>query len=157
MSKLHVVATPIGNLGDLSPRGLEALKTASLIACEDTRRTWALLTHFGIPRPEMVSYRQGNEERLTERIITAVKSGAEVVLCSDGGYPILFIHGKKDDFVPFEMSERNYEACISEKKRFFHVDEAGHGMCYLSKREELQNEIIAFFDDCQTFYKEERK
>ena len=87
MSKLHVVATPIGNLGDLSPRGIEALKTASLIACEDTRRTWALLTHFGIPRPEMVSYRQGNEERLTERIIAAVKSGAEVVLCSDGGYP----------------------------------------------------------------------
>ena len=87
MSKLHVVATPIGNLGDLSPRGLEALKTASLIACEDTRRTWALLTHFGISRPEMVSYRQGNEERLTERIIAAVKSGAEVVLCSDGGYP----------------------------------------------------------------------
>ena len=87
MSKLHVVATPIGNLGDLSPRGLEALKKASLIACEDTRRTWALLTHFEIPRPEMISYRQGNEERLTERIIAAVESGSEVVLCSDGGYP----------------------------------------------------------------------
>ena len=87
MSKLHVVATPIGNLGDLSPRALEALKSSSLIACEDTRRTWALLTHFGIPRPEMVSYRQGNEERLTERIIAAVEAGAEVSLCSDGGYP----------------------------------------------------------------------
>jgi 16S rRNA (cytidine1402-2'-O)-methyltransferase len=87
MSKLHVVATPIGNLGDLSPRGLEALKNASLIACEDTRRTWALLTHFDIPRPEMISYRQGNEERLTERIIAAVEAGSEVVLCSDGGYP----------------------------------------------------------------------
>ena len=66
---LHVIATPIGNLGDLSPRGLEAFKTATLIACEDTRRTWQLLTHFGIPRPEMVSYRQGNEERLTARIV----------------------------------------------------------------------------------------
>lgn len=87
MSKLHVVATPIGNLGDLSERALEALKSAELIACEDTRRTWALLTHFGIPRPEMVSYRQGNEERLTERIIAAVRSGKEVALCSDGGYP----------------------------------------------------------------------
>ena len=87
MSKLHVVATPIGNLGDLSPRALEALKSSALIACEDTRRTWALLTHFGIPRPEMVSYRQGNEERLTERIISAVESGTEVSLCSDGGYP----------------------------------------------------------------------
>ena len=84
---LHVVATPIGNLGDLSPRGLEALKAAALIACEDTRRTWQLLTHFGVPRPEMVSYRQGNEERTTERIVAAVQAGAEVALCSDGGYP----------------------------------------------------------------------
>ena len=86
---LHVVATPIGNLGDLSPRALDALKAASLIACEDTRRTWQLLSHFGVPRPEMVSYRQGNEERLTERIVAAVQAGREVVLCSDGGYPAI--------------------------------------------------------------------
>ena len=84
---LHVVATPIGNLGDLSPRGLEASKSATLIAGGDTRRTWQLLTHFGVPRPEMISYRQGNEERTTERIVEAVEAGAEVVLCSDGGYP----------------------------------------------------------------------
>lgn len=86
---LHVIATPIGNLGDLSPRGLEAFKNASIIACEDTRRTWALLTHFGVPRPEMISYRQGNEERITERIIGALNNGAEVALCSDGGYPAI--------------------------------------------------------------------
>ena len=84
---LHVIATPIGNLGDLAPRALEALRGASLIACEDTRRTWQLLAHFGIPRPEMLSYRQGNEERTTERVIAAVESGREVALCSDGGYP----------------------------------------------------------------------
>ena len=84
---LHVIATPIGNLGDLSPRALDALKAASLIACEDTRRTWQLLSHFGVPRPEMVSYRQGNEERLTGRIVAAVREGREVALCSDGGYP----------------------------------------------------------------------
>ncbi len=84
---LHVVATPIGNLSDLSPRALEAFKSAALIACEDTRRTWQLLTHFGIPRPQMVSYRQGNEERLTETIVAAIEGGKEVVLCSDGGYP----------------------------------------------------------------------
>ena len=72
-------------------------------------------------------------------------------------YPIFFIHGKKDDFVPYEMSVRNYDACISEKKKFFSVDEAGHGMCYLSDRETLQKEIISFFDDCQEFYKNERK
>ena len=84
---LHVIATPIGNLGDLSPRALDALKGASLIACEDTRRTWQLLSHFGVPRPDMISYRQGNEERTTETIIAAVSQGREVALCSDGGYP----------------------------------------------------------------------
>lgn len=86
---LHVVATPIGNLADMAPRALEALRRADLIACEDTRRTWQLLTHFGIPRPEMVSYRQGNEERVAERIISAVAGGREVALCSDGGYPAI--------------------------------------------------------------------
>ena len=85
---LHVIATPIGNLGDLSPRAIEAFKSAAVIACEDTRRTWQLLTHFGIPRPqEMFSYRQGNEERITEKVLADLASGKEVALCSDGGYP----------------------------------------------------------------------
>jgi 16S rRNA (cytidine1402-2'-O)-methyltransferase len=84
---LHLVATPIGNLADLSPRALEAFKQAELIACEDTRRTWGLLTAFNIPRPEMISYRQGNEDRLAERILQAARAGRSVVLCSDGGYP----------------------------------------------------------------------
>ena len=85
---LRVIATPIGNLGDLSPRALEAFRSAKVIACEDTRRTWALLTHFGIPRPpEMFSYRQGNEERIAERVLADLESGKDVALCSDGGYP----------------------------------------------------------------------
>jgi 16S rRNA (cytidine1402-2'-O)-methyltransferase len=84
---LHVVATPIGNLGDLTPRALEALRTADLIACEDTRRTWALLTAHNLPRPEMVSYRQGNEEHAGGQLVAAVRAGRHVVLCSDGGYP----------------------------------------------------------------------
>ncbi len=85
---LHVVATPIGNLQDLSARALEAFRAAEAIACEDTRRTWALLTHFGVPRPRVFfSYRQGNEERTTERICALLAEGKDVVLCSDGGYP----------------------------------------------------------------------
>ncbi len=84
----HVIATPIGNLGDLSPRAVEAFRAAAVIACEDTRRTWQLLTHFGIPRPpEMFSYRQGNEARITEKVLADLVSGKEVALCSDGGYP----------------------------------------------------------------------
>ena len=106
---LHVVATPIGNLGDLSPRAQEVLKSASLIACEDTRRTWQLLSHFEIPRPEMISYRQGNEERTTEAILAAVESGREVALCSDGGYPGIsdpgyrLIRACAKDGVPYEV------------------------------------------------------
>ncbi len=84
---LHVVATPIGNLADLSPRAVETLKAADLIACEDTRRTWQLLSAFNIPRPEMISYREGNEERAGRRVIQAVQAGNSVALCSDGGYP----------------------------------------------------------------------
>ena len=85
---LHVIATPIGNLSDLSPRAIEAFKSASVIACEDTRRTWQLLSHFGIPRPrEMFSYRQGNEERITQKVMDDLAAGKEVALCSDGGYP----------------------------------------------------------------------
>ena len=85
---LHVVATPIGNLGDLSPRALAALKGAEAVACEDTRRTWALLTHVGVPRPKIfLSYRQGNEERVTERVCDLLAEGRDVALCSDGGYP----------------------------------------------------------------------
>ena len=67
-------------------------------------------------------------------------------------YPIIFIHGKKDDFVPYEMSVRNFEACASEHKRFFSDDNAGHGMCYLERREELQQELENFLNECQQFY-----
>ena len=84
---LHVVATPIGNLGDLTPRAREALAAAGLIACEDTRRTWGLLAALGLPRPELLSYRQGNEAQAGERIVAALRAGRSVALCSDGGYP----------------------------------------------------------------------
>ena len=87
MAKLKIVGTPIGNLGDLSPRAVEAFRAASLVACEDTRRTWQLLAHIGVPRPEMVSYRQGNEERAGRIVVEAVLAGRETVLCSDGGCP----------------------------------------------------------------------
>lgn len=84
---LHIVATPIGNLQDLAPRARDALTSADLIACEDTRRTWALLSAFHIARPEMVSYREGREESAGQRILKELQAGRTVALCSDGGYP----------------------------------------------------------------------
>lgn len=86
-AQLYVVATPLGNLGDLSQRVREVLSTVPFIACEDTRRTWQLLSALGVPRPEMFSYRQGNEEQVTRRIMGLVQAGTPVALCSDGGYP----------------------------------------------------------------------
>ena len=86
-AQLYVVATPLGNLGDLSQRVRDVLSSVPCMACEDTRRTWQLLSALGVPRPEMFSYRQGNEEQVTRRIIGLVQAGTPVALCSDGGYP----------------------------------------------------------------------
>jgi 16S rRNA (cytidine1402-2'-O)-methyltransferase len=85
---LYIVATPIGNLEDISSRALRVLGEADVIACEDTRRTRALLTHFEIPRPaSFVSYREQTEKRGGGRLVSALKEGKTVVLCTDGGYP----------------------------------------------------------------------
>lgn len=85
---LYITATPIGNLGDMSPRAVDVLRRADVIACEDTRRTRALLSHFGIPRPgAFVSYREGKEQRAGASLTGFLDEGKTVVLCSDGGYP----------------------------------------------------------------------
>jgi 16S rRNA (cytidine1402-2'-O)-methyltransferase len=85
---MTMVATPIGNLADISERALQALREADVLACEDTRRTRILLSHYGIPTPrQTLSYRQGNEARVGERILACLEQGLRVVLCSDGGYP----------------------------------------------------------------------
>jgi 16S rRNA (cytidine1402-2'-O)-methyltransferase len=85
---LSIVATPIGNLGDMSPRGVDALREADVIACEDTRRTRILLSHFNIPSPGIfLSYREGNEERVGAHLLALLREGRKVALCSDSGCP----------------------------------------------------------------------
>lgn len=83
---LIVVPTPIGNLGDMTLRGLEALRGADLIACEDTRHTLKLLNHFGIKKP-LLSYHEHNEISRTDDLIKRLENGATVVLVSDAGTP----------------------------------------------------------------------
>lgn len=84
--RLYVVATPIGNLGDLSPRARQTLESCALIAAEDTRRTGALLTHFQISTP-MASLHEHNERRRAEEIVARIVDGADVALVSDAGTP----------------------------------------------------------------------
>ena len=85
---LYIVATPIGNLDDISLRALRVFRDADVVACEDTRRTRILLDHFGIRKPEsVVSYRQQTERKAGDRLIRFLEEGKTVVLCTDGGYP----------------------------------------------------------------------
>ena len=86
--KLYLVGTPIGNLGDLSPRARRTLEEADFIAAEDTRVTLKLLNHFGISKP-LVSYYQHNKERSGERIVERILSGENCVLVTDAGMPIV--------------------------------------------------------------------
>jgi 16S rRNA (cytidine1402-2'-O)-methyltransferase len=83
---LYVVATPIGNLEDLSFRALRTLKEVDLIAAEDTRRTAKLLAHYAI-RKSMVSLREHNERRETPKLMARLQAGAAVALVSDAGTP----------------------------------------------------------------------
>jgi len=83
---LYIVATPIGNLEDMTLRGLRVLRQADVIACEDTRQTQKLLSHFGLTTPK-VSYHQHNEIGRAEQLIEQLRGGARVALVSDAGTP----------------------------------------------------------------------
>jgi 16S rRNA (cytidine1402-2'-O)-methyltransferase len=83
---LYLVATPIGNLEDITLRALRTLKECDVVAAEDTRRTGQLLKHFGISRP-MLSYFQFNEAKRSEEIIGRLQRGEKVALVTDAGSP----------------------------------------------------------------------
>jgi 16S rRNA (cytidine1402-2'-O)-methyltransferase len=85
---LFIVATPIGNLEDVSFRAIRILKEADLIACEDTRYTAKLLTHYGIETPK-ISYHEFNEESRTLQLIQMLREGKNVALVSDSGTPLI--------------------------------------------------------------------
>ncbi len=85
---LYLVATPIGNLQDISLRALETLKTVNLIACEDTRHTRKLLTHFGISA-RLVSYHEHNEQQRAEELAENLSEGKSIAVVSDAGTPAI--------------------------------------------------------------------
>ena len=85
---LYLVATPIGNLSDLSERGLKVLREVDFIAAEDTRNTLKLLTHFGISKP-LISYHEHNKRERGEQIARKLKSGESCALVTDAGTPAI--------------------------------------------------------------------
>ena len=88
VSALYVVATPIGNLGDMTLRGIKTLAAADLIACEDTRVTRKLLEHYGIRSP-VTPYHDHNAENARPKILAAIADGKAVALVSDAGTPLV--------------------------------------------------------------------
>lgn len=88
IGNLYVVATPIGNLADFSPRAIEILKKVAVIAAEDTRHSGLLLQHCGISTP-VISLHQHNEKQRSEELIARLKVGESVALISDAGTPLI--------------------------------------------------------------------
>jgi len=86
--QLYLVATPIGNLGDLSPRAVEILKGVDFIACEDSRHSRPLMDHYGIERP-LVSLHEHNEDERAGRLVERLKRGETMALVSDAGTPLI--------------------------------------------------------------------
>lgn len=88
MGTLYIVATPIGNLQDVSPRVIETLQSVNLIACEDTRHTVKLLNHFGIQKP-LQSYHDFNEQEKADALVKRLLAGDNIALVSDAGTPAI--------------------------------------------------------------------
>ena len=86
MAKLYIVGTPIGNLGDISPRSAETLRAADIIACEDTRHSRPLLDHIGA-KGRTIAYHKFNETECARKIADMVKEGKNVALITDAGMP----------------------------------------------------------------------
>lgn len=91
---LYVVATPIGNLGDITMRALDVLRAADIVACEDTRVSGKLLSHFGI-KARITSYHDHNSEEKRPELINALQEGRTVALISDAGTPLISDPGYK--------------------------------------------------------------
>ncbi len=83
---LYLVATPIGNLGDITLRALETLRAVDFVASEDTRTTGVLLRHYDISKPQ-IAFHEHNEDRAGERILGLLRSGSSVALVTDAGTP----------------------------------------------------------------------
>ncbi len=89
MPALYVVATPIGNLGDMTPRAIQTLKDCAVIAAEDTRVTRKLLTHFGIATPTLSNHQHNEQARAGQLVQRMLDGGIDVALVTDAGMPCI--------------------------------------------------------------------
>ena len=105
---LYFVATPIGNLDDMTFRGIETLKKVDLIACEDTRHSLKLLNHFDIKKP-LVAFHKFNEKKEVEYLIKELESGKDIAVISDAGMPVISDPG---NILTQELTERGIDYTV---------------------------------------------
>ena len=106
---LYLVATPIGNLGDFSPRAREVLEKVDVVACEDTRTSGQLFSLLGVHVKKTIAYHDFNEEKVVPHLIEKLQSGVDIALVSDAGMPArrrisdrLSYHGAQPSVFPAE-------------------------------------------------------
>ena len=105
LGRLFVVATPIGNLSDMTPRALEVLRSVRVVACEDTRRGRQLLTRFGVAPDSVLALHDHNEVAASRRVLERLLAGDSVALISDAGTPLVSDPG-------FELVRRAWQAGV---------------------------------------------
>lgn len=117
---LYLVATPIGNLSELSPRAIETLNKMDFIACEDTRNSGLLFSKFNIKKP-LISCHEHNEEEASDKIVSLLKEGKKIAYCSDAGYPTVSDPGA-----------RLVKRCIKEEIKVAVINGPSASLCALA-------------------------
>ena len=115
---LYFIATPIGNLSDISLRALETLKSVDLIACEDTRHSIKLLNHFEIKKP-LIAYHKFNEKKQAETLIEELKNGKNITLEPMSAYERKIIHSKlqkNPKIETYSIGEGDHRRVVIAKK-----------------------------------------
>ena len=106
--KLYIVATPIGNLDDITYRAVKVLNTVDIIAAEDTRHTLQLLNYFEVSKP-MISYHRHNEEVKTEELIHEVIAGKNIAIVTDAGTPGISDPGEEIVKAAIQIKLKSYQ------------------------------------------------
>lgn len=147
----YIVPTPIGNLGDITLRAIEVLKSVDIIACEDSRVTQKLLNHFDI-RTKCLSYHKYNEKERVEQIIKTLESGQKMALVSDAGTPLICDPGS---IIVKELRNRGFSvtalpganAIVTFLSQISREDEKFTFIGFLPKTEQKIQKLVTNYED----------
>ncbi len=147
----YIVPTPIGNLGDITLRAIEVLKSVDIIACEDSRVTQKLLNHFDI-RTKCLSYHKYNEKERVEQIVKILESGQKMALVSDAGTPLICDPGS---IIVKELKNRGFSvtalpganAIVTFLSQISREDEKFSFVGFLPKTEQKIQKLVTDYED----------